>query len=129
MIKIVIISHAEIAKGLIDCVHHILNKDVPNLMMLPVFKTDLIDTVVKNAQKVINNLREQNDKVLILSDIFGATPSNIASKLIEKDQVNLLTGVNLPMLLRAVSYSNCELETCTSKALEGAINGIFEIKR
>ena len=65
--------------------------------------------------------------VLVLADIFGATPSNVAQKLVDGGKSRLITGVNLPMLLRAVSYRHEPLETLVSRAVIGGTQGVMQV--
>ena len=65
--------------------------------------------------------------VLVLADIFGATPSNVAQKLVDGVKSRLITGVNLPMLLRAVSYRHEPLETLVSRAVIGGTQGVMQV--
>jgi PTS system ascorbate-specific IIA component len=127
MVSIFIISHTEIANSFAYCLEHILNKRVDNLVILPVKKTEAPDIIQKRAEEIVERQLLKADGVLVLCDIFGATPSNIATKLTKPGRVELITGLNLPMLLRAISYSNQGLAVCTAKALEGGINGIVHI--
>ena len=64
---------------------------------------------------------------LIMTDVFGATPCNVAQKLIDGLQSKLLTGVNLPMLLRTVCYRQEPLEALVTRALSGASQGIMQV--
>lgn len=127
MISVFIISHSEIANSFAYCLEHVLNKRVDNLVILPVKKTEEPDLILKRAEEIVTLQLSKLDGVLILSDIFGATPSNIASKLVQPGKVELITGLNLAMLIRAVGYSSQSLDVCASKALEGGINGIIHI--
>jgi PTS system ascorbate-specific IIA component len=65
--------------------------------------------------------------VLVLTDIFGATPSNVAQKLVDGVKSRLITGVNLPMLLRAVSYRNESLDALVSRAVIGGTQGVMQV--
>ena len=65
--------------------------------------------------------------VLVLTDIFGATPSNVAQKLVDGVTSRLITGVNLPMLLRSVSYRHEPLETLVSRAVVGGTQGVMQV--
>jgi PTS system ascorbate-specific IIA component len=65
--------------------------------------------------------------VLVLTDIFGATPSNVAQKLVDGVKSRLITGVNLPMLLRSVSYRNEPLEALVSRAVIGGTQGVMQV--
>ena len=62
--------------------------------------------------------------VLILTDAFGATPSNIACELTREMQANVVSGLNLPMLIRVFNYSSDDLAALTHKAAEGGMRGI-----
>ena len=69
----------------------------------------------------------QVDGVLVLADIFGATPSNVAQKLVDGVSSRLITGVNLPMLLRAVTYRHEALDTLVSRAVVGGTQGVMQV--
>ena len=65
--------------------------------------------------------------VIVLTDIFGATPSNVAQKLVDGVRSRLITGVNLPMLLRAVSYRHEPLDALVSRAVIGGTQGVMQV--
>ena len=67
------------------------------------------------------------DGVLVLTDIYGATPCNIAMRLLEKGRVEGLSGVNLPMLIRALTYRNEPLAAAVEKALSGGVEGVVHM--
>lgn len=127
MISVFIISHSEIANSFAYCLEHVLNKRVDNLVILPVKKTEEPAMILTRAKEILERQLEKVNGVLILSDIFGATPSNIAMKLVQPGVVEVITGLNLSMLLRAISYSTQSLDVCVQKSLEGGINGIIHI--
>ena len=124
MLNIVIIAHSEIANSFAYCAEHILSRRIENLYIFPVKKISSPDETYEKAKQLLAKLKGD---VLILSDIFGATPCNIATKLIEKGRVELVTGINLAMLIRAISYSNKTLDVCIVKTLEGGHNGIIQV--
>jgi PTS system ascorbate-specific IIA component len=66
-------------------------------------------------------------QTLVLTDIFGATPCNVAQKLVNGVSARLITGVNLPMLLRAVSYRHESLEALVSRAMVGGSQGVMQV--
>jgi PTS system ascorbate-specific IIA component len=82
------------------------------------------DTLLTLVQDRIDDVRADHDSVLILTDVVGATPANVAQHLAHPGSVSVLTGVNLAMLLRALCYSDKSLAEVESKALEGAVRGI-----
>lgn len=126
MVHIVIIAHSEIANSFAYCVEHILAKRVDNLHILAVKKTEDSEQILHRANEFIEQVIPR-ESILLLTDLFGATPSNLATKLIKPNKVEMLTGLNLPMLVRAISYAHEELGVCVSKALEGGKNGILHI--
>jgi PTS system ascorbate-specific IIA component len=64
---------------------------------------------------------------LVLADVFGATPCNVAQKLVDGVHSKLITGVNLPMLLRTVSYRHESLDALVARALMGATQGVMQV--
>ncbi len=82
--------------------------------------------VVAFAYAEVERLKEENG-ALVLTDMFGATPANIAGRLSTLPSVRVLCGVNLPMLVRAICYRTTPLDTLIEKALAGATNGVHAI--
>ncbi len=79
----------------------------------------------QRAQALIDEL-DQGDGVLLLTDLYGATPSNIASSLMDGEhQLTLISGLNLAMLLRVMNYAEDALPELAEKALSGGHSGIF----
>lgn len=126
MVKIIVIAHNDIAIGFAKCAREILERSINNLYTIAINSTDNINVTLNNINTLLADFAD-DDQVLILTDIFGATPSNIASKLIKIGKIELITGLNLPMLIRALSYSNKTLQECINKALDGAISGIIHV--
>lgn len=127
MVSVFIISHSEIANSFAYCLEHVLNRRVDNLVILPVKKTEEPSLILARAQEIVERQLEKVDGVLILCDIFGATPSNIAAKLVKPGVVEVITGLNLSMLIRAISYSSQGLDVCLQKAFDGGVSGIIHI--
>jgi PTS system ascorbate-specific IIA component len=119
-------AHVELANSFVYCAEHILAKKIDNLYIVSVNKMDSIESILTKSFDVIKHIG-QNKEVLILTDIFGATPSNIANKLLIKNHIELLTGLNLPMLIRAISYANKDLRTCVEKSISGGVDGIIHV--
>jgi len=119
-------AHLEIANALVSCAEHVLAKRVINLHVIPVRKTENIEHILNRAEEFISKLSDER-QILLLTDLFGATPSNIASKLIKPGKIEMITGLNMPMLLRAISYTEYDLQMCVEKAIEGGKNGILHV--
>ena len=65
--------------------------------------------------------------VLVLTDIYGASPSNLAMKLLEPGRIEGVAGVNLPMLLRALTYRDRDMETLVTRAVAGGRDGVLNM--
>ena len=126
MIGILLVTHNGLGDSLVDCVRHVLGSVPPNLKVLSVLSDDDPQRKEEEGRALIAQLDTGNG-VLLLSDMFGATPSNIARRLYQKGRVEGLAGVNLPMLLRAVCYSGKPLEEVAQKVLDSGRNCILTI--
>ncbi|MCE7917765.1 MAG: PTS fructose transporter subunit IIA [Nitrosomonas sp. PRO5] len=126
MIGILIISHEQLGASLIDCIIHILGERPPLLVNHIVSSTEDPDSGSVRLQVTLEQL-DQGSGVLILTDIFGATPANIARKQIRNGRIECLAGLNLPMLLRAVQYRHQPLPQLIDKILAGGRESIFQI--
>lgn len=126
MAGILIIAHAPLATALTECVAHIyggLPARIGGIDVLP--DCDPVQ-VIRDAQAELDRLREENG-ALVLTDMYGATPANIACRLAGTPEVRVLAGVNLPMLVRAVCYRAAPLDQLVEKALMGAAKGVHAI--
>ena len=126
MIGILIVSHGTFGESLIHSASHVLGKRPLFLRQLGVTVHDDPDAILPVAEDLIRFL-DQGQGVLVLTDIYGATPSNIASKLLKPGRVEGLAGVNLPMLVRALTYRDAPLDEVLEKALSGAGEGILRM--
>ena len=127
MIGILLITHGELGKSLIECAIHVLGDRSKLLDSLTIENDCAHDNMYKEISEKIN-LLDQGKGVLILTDIFGATPCNIITKIIEPGKVNAIAGVNLSMLIRSISYRHESFEALIAKAIEGAQDGIIHIQ-
>jgi PTS system ascorbate-specific IIA component len=82
--------------------------------------------VLPRAVKLLGGL-DQGSGVLVLSDVYGATPCNIACRLLIPGKIEGVAGVNLPMLVRALTYRNEPLKTVVAKAISGGIEGVMQL--
>jgi len=83
-----------------------------------------VDDVLKDARKAAEEL-DSGDGVLVLTDLFGATPSNIACRLHNFHKVRVVSGLNLPMLIRILNYPDLDLEELQHKAISGGRDGVL----
>jgi len=127
MIGILLITHGELGKSLIECATDVLGDKPKFLDSLTIENDCAHDNMYKEISEKIN-LLDQGKGVLILTDIFGATPCNIITKIIKPGKVNAIAGVNLSMLIRSISYRHESFDTLVAKAIEGAQDGIIHIQ-
>ncbi|WP_345812734.1 PTS mannose transporter subunit IIA [Paraburkholderia sp. PREW-6R] len=126
MAGILIIAHAPFATALRDCISHIYGGLPARIGVIDVSPDCDPAQMVSFANSEIDRLKEENG-ALVLTDMFGATPANIAGRLASAPDVRVLCGVNLPMLVRAVCYRATPLDTLVDKALAGATKGVHAI--
>jgi PTS system mannose-specific IIA component len=126
MIGILIIAHGTLGESLIHCASHVLNKRPPRLKQLGVTAQDDPLLLLPQARALVKEL-DMGSGVLILSDMYGGSPSNIAAKVLIPGRVEGVAGVNLPMLIRALTYREKPLATLLSKAVSGGCEGVMRI--
>lgn len=124
MIGILIIAHGTLGESLIHCASHVMGKRPPALQQLNVGTNDDPAKLLPQAQQLIEEL-DEGDGVLILSDIYGATPCNLVNRLVVAGRVEGVAGVNLPMLVRTLTYRQGDLRVLVSKALSGGREGVI----
>lgn len=124
MIGILIVAHGTLGESLIHCASHVMGERPPRLRQIGVGVHDDPIALLPQAQELIREL-DRGDGVLVLSDIYGATPCNLASKLLTPGRVEGIAGVNLPMLVRALAYRNESLEVLVEKAVAGGCGGVI----
>ncbi len=122
---IVIIAHAPLASALRQCVAHVFADRVAGVVAVDVLPDAALAQSVAQAQQAAACLGQV--PLLLLTDVLGATPCNVARQLQEGRQARLLAGVNLPMLLRAVTYQHEPLDTLTARALQGGNQGVLQV--
>lgn len=126
MIGILLITHGSYGEALIQNACHVLNKRPAQLNQLGISAQDDPLDLLPLAREMLN-LVDQGSGALVLTDVFGASPANLALKLLEPGRVEGLTGVNLPMLMRALTYRDKGLETLLIRARDGGRDGIFNM--
>ncbi len=124
MIGILIVAHGALGESLIHCASHVMGSRPLHLQQLGVTIHDDPGAILPQARELVRQL-DQGQGVLILSDIYGATPTNITCRLLEPGRVEGIAGVNLPMLVRALTYRDEPMATVIEKALSGGHDGII----
>jgi len=122
---ILIIAHAPLATALRQCVLHVFPDNPAGVVALDVQPNMPPEETLEQARIVFRQLGTSH--VLVLADVFGATPSNVAQKLVDGVRSKLITGVNLPMLLRTVSYRHEALDALVARAVLGGTQGVMQV--
>ena len=122
---ILIIAHAPLATALRQCVLHVFPEVAPELAACDVQPNVPPEETLAGARMALALLG--TEQPLILTDLFGATPCNVAEKLVSGLGAKLIAGVNLPMLLRAVTYRHEPMEALVARALAGGVQGVMQV--
>jgi PTS system mannose-specific IIA component len=122
---IFIIAHAPLASALRTCVLHVYPESASGVCALDVPPNESTDVTLATARVMLEQLAVKD--VLVLTDVFGATPCNVAQRLVDGIHTKLVAGVNLPMLLRTVNYRHEALEMLVARALAGGAQCIMQV--
>ena len=127
MIGILIIAHGALGECLIHCASHVMGRRPPRQRQIGVTVHDDPELILSHARELVRDL-DDGSGILVLSDICGATPCNIASRLVQPGRIELVSGVSLPMLVRALTYREEPLENVLQKAMVGGVNGVMHLE-
>jgi len=126
MIPLLIVAHGNLGDSLIQCASHVLGQRPEQLESLDLSSSDEPGEMLERARAQIARL-DRGKGLLILTDVYGATPCNTVCKLIQHEHVEAVAGVNLPMLLKALNYRNETLALLIRKAVQGGQSGVMYI--
>ena len=126
MIGVLIVTHGEIGTALLHSASQILGSPPPQVATLSVWRQDDPDDLVLRAQELLQGI-DDGEGVLVLTDIFGATPGNVVSRLLQDGRIEGVSGVSLPMLLRILSTRNGPLSAIVQRALSGGAEGVVHM--
>ncbi|MEA2061177.1 MAG: PTS fructose transporter subunit IIA [Thermodesulfobacteriota bacterium] len=102
MTGILIVTHANLGHALIEAAEFILDTELEKVSFISINIREDVDSLHKKIKKGVKKL--QSDKgVIILTDMFGGTPSNLSYSFLKEGSVEVVSGVNLPMLIKAVN--------------------------
>jgi PTS system ascorbate-specific IIA component len=122
---IFIIAHAPLATALRDCAMHVYPECAQEVIALDVLPDAQPEETLRLANQALQNVTL--DGLLVLTDIFGATPANVAQKVVGSRRAKLIAGANVPMLFRAVSYRHESLDDLVGRALAGGTQGVMQV--
>ncbi|MFN0039264.1 MAG: PTS sugar transporter subunit IIA [Burkholderiales bacterium] len=126
MVGILIVAHGSLGESLIQCATHVMGGRPPQLAQIGVSIDDDPQKLLAEARRIAKSL-DQGAGVLVFSDVFGATPCNLACRLLTAGRIEGIAGVSLPMLVRALTYRNEPLKTVLAKAVSGGMEGVVKM--
>ena len=127
MIGVLIVAHGAFGEALIHCASHVLGKRPLRVRQVGITVHDDPDAMLAQARGLVREL-DEGAGVLVLTDVVGATPANIAARLAVPGRVEVVAGVSLPMLIRALTYRNEPLATMVEKAISGGVEGVVHLR-
>ena len=126
MIGVLVVTHGSIGEALLTSATQILGAPPQQVGTLSVWRQDDPDDLVLRARELLEGL-DAGDGVLVLTDIFGATPGNVVSRLLEDGRIEGVSGASLPMLLRVLTGRNGSLSDAVQRALSGGAEGVVHM--
>ncbi len=126
-VGILLITHNELGSALLETATKMLGQSPLVVETMAVTLDSEPELLLGQAQSMLQDL-DQGDGVLVLSDMYGSTPCNIACRLQRPVRTRVGAGINLPMLVRVLNYAHLDLINLTAKALSGGCDGIVSCK-
>ena len=127
MIGILVVSHEPLGTALIHCTRHIFGRMPTQLAALDVIPDEDPELALSAARELLKRINDGTGAI-VLTDLFGATPARIASRLAEPERVVVIAGVNLPLLVKALTHRRGPLDEVAAKLLEGVRETILPIE-
>jgi PTS system ascorbate-specific IIA component len=124
MSGLLIIAHAPLASTLKSVAAHVFPNET-RLEVLDVTGQDSPEAAEDAARVLAGRVRDP--ELLVLTDVFGGTPCNVALRLVDGPQVRVVAGVNVPMLWRALGYRQLPLTELVERAVAGGIQGVMQL--
>ena len=125
-VALYLVTHEGIASSLLKIACDILKKPLDNISYIEIEMDAHVEKSIATASIDIEQLDRQHG-LIICTDFYGSTPSNIAQKLSDHFHTHFISGINLPMLVRLLNYRDDDINTLTEKALDGGRLGIQQI--
>jgi PTS system mannose-specific IIA component len=130
MVGVLIVTHGAIGRSILESARHILGEAPALVATLGVSRDDDLDDLVLRARRMIKDL-DAGQGVLVLTDIFGATPGNVIARLLADGRIEGVSGVSLPMVLRVLTSRQgapqLDLRAAVQRALSGGAEGVVHM--
>ncbi len=127
MIGVLLVTHGTLGESLLQCACHVLNKRPPFIAQLGLSSSDDPLDLLPLARRMLEWV-DSGHGVVVLTDIYGATPANLVGKLLDPGRIEALAGVNVPMLLRVLTHRDKDMETLLQRAITGGCDGVMQFK-
>jgi PTS system ascorbate-specific IIA component len=127
MVGLLLVAHGKLGDSLIECATYVHGHPPEGLQSLDLTGYVETEAMLAAARARIAEL-DDGAGVLVMTDIYGATPSNTACKLASEGSVEVVSGVNLPMLLKALNYRQEPLSVLAERVAKGGQAGIFHVQ-
>lgn len=127
MIGILVISHEPLGTALLHCTRHIFGRLPAQLAALDVIPDEDPEAAFQSAQELLKRINDGTGAI-VLTDLYGATPARIAARLAEPHRIQVIAGVNLPLLVKALTYRRGPLDEVAERLLEGVRESIMTIE-
>lgn len=126
MVGILLLTHAPLGNAFVEAASHVFQESLTQLEAIDVWADQEPQEVKRLAQDAIGRL-DSGDGVLVLTDVIGGTPCNCTMSLCEPEHVEVIAGISLPMLLRALTYRHELLSLVAERAIAGAQTGAVRL--
>ncbi len=126
MIGILLLTHVPLGQAFIAAASHVFKGQPERLEAIDVIADQDTDEVCRRAREAAARL-DDGSGVLIITDVMGGTPCNCGNKLSDAGHIEVITGISLPMLLRALTYRHDTLDVVIEMALQGGQNGAVRV--
>jgi PTS system ascorbate-specific IIA component len=126
MVGILLMTHAPLGQAFIAAVNHVFRGPTEHIEAIDVVPDQDLGEVQALAREAIKRV-DDGDGVLVITDIKGGTPSNCCNSLADAGHVEVIAGISMPMLLRAITYRRDTLDVVVEMALAGAQNGAVRV--
>ena len=124
MVGILLITHGALGEALLRAAAHTLGRQPELAEHISVTALDAPESLLARGREALARV-DDGAGVLVITDMYGATPANVAAKLLSNGRVEGLSGANLPMLVRALAHRDLALAQVLEKALSGGTEGVL----
>ncbi|MBF0219535.1 MAG: PTS fructose transporter subunit IIA [Gammaproteobacteria bacterium] len=123
-VGLIIITHHHVGENMLQMAIETFGNAPLRTGVFSIAASDSRDEVKLRLEHYIKRI-DEGDGILVLTDIYGSTPSNLACCLLEQQRIKVISGINLPMLIKVFNYADAPLDELTRYAIQGAHDGII----